>query len=69
MANLVNGYTFDSPPTDAETEFFEYSVRDYFEKTPGYEGSSYVSYVGIYYNANGAQSGIYAANSSTEQYS
>ena len=69
MANLVNGYTFDSAPTDAETEFFEYSVRDYFEKTPGYEGNSYVSYVGIYYNANGAQSGIYVSNSSTEQYS
>jgi hypothetical protein len=67
MANRI-GFTFDSPPTDQEVEVFEYFVRDYVQDNPGYSASSYVSYVGIYYSAKGAQSGIYVANSSTEQY-
>lgn len=67
MATRI-GFTFDSPPTEQETEVFEYFVRDYVTKTPGYTDGSYVSYVGIYYNANGVLSGVYAANSSTEQY-
>jgi hypothetical protein len=67
MATRI-GFTFDSPPTDDEVEVFEYFVRDYVEKTPGYAGQSYVSYVGVYFNANGTLSGVFVANSSTEQY-
>lgn len=69
MANPVNsGYTFDAPPTAAEIEKFEYFSYDYVEKNPGYDDLTYKSFVGIYYNANGVLSGIYVANSSTEQY-
>lgn len=69
MANLVGGgFTFDSPPTAAEVERFEYAAYDYFADTPGYISSDYVSYVGVYFNANGVKSGIFVANSSTEQY-
>ena len=63
-----NEYTFDHVPTAAEIEKFEYFVYDYVEKTPGYIGDLYVSYVGIYFNANGAKSGIYVANNSVTQY-
>lgn len=68
MANLVNGYTFDSVPTAAEVEMFEYVSYDYVEKTPGYDSNNYISYVGIYYSANGEISGIYVANNSVTQY-
>lgn len=68
MANLVNGYTFDSPPTAAEVEIFEYASYDYFDSNPGYLSNNFVSYVGLYYNANGAQSAIYVANNSVTQY-
>lgn len=70
MANTVGiGYTFDAPPTTAEVERFEYAEYDYFADTPGYIENKYVSYVGVYFNANGTMSGIYVANSSVEQYS
>lgn len=69
MAKPVgDGFTFDSAPTAAEVEKFEYVAYDYFDDTPGYVGASYVSYVGVYFNANGTMSGIYVANSSVEQY-
>lgn len=68
MANLVNGYTFDAPPTAAEVEIFEYFKYDYVEKTPGYNGNNFISYTGIYYNANGTLSGIYVANNQVTQY-
>lgn len=68
MANLVNGYTFDSVPTPAEVEIFEYASYNYFDMNPGYDTNTFVSYVGLYYNSNGAQSAIYVANNSVTQY-
>lgn len=69
MANTINGgFTFDSPPSAAEVEAFEYAEYDYFENNPGYVNGTYVSFVGVYFNANGTMSGIYVANSSVEQY-
>jgi hypothetical protein len=68
MANLVNGYTFDSPPTAAEVEMFEYFTYGYIEKTPGYDTNNFISYVGIYYNESGTRSGVYVANNSVTQY-
>ena len=69
MANLVGGgFTFDSPPSAAEVEIFEYAAYDYFASTPGYIAGDYVSYVGVYFNANGVKSSVFVANSSTEQY-
>ena len=64
----VDPFTFDHPPTKAETEKFEYAAFDYFDNNPGYINSVYVSYVGVYFNANGTLSGIYVANSSVTQY-
>lgn len=68
MANLVNGYTFDSVPTPEEVEIFEYASYDYIEKNPGYDGNNYISYVGVYFNANGVNSSIYVVNNSVTQY-
>lgn len=69
MANPVNGgFTFDSPPSKAEVERFEYANYDYFADTPGYVDGNYVSFVGVYFNEKGVMSGIFVANSSTEQY-
>jgi hypothetical protein len=42
MAHLVNGYTFDSPPTAAEVEFFQYCNYDYVEKNPEYVDDTYI---------------------------
>lgn len=61
-------YTFDHIPTAAEVEKFEYFAYDYIENTPGYVSGVYISYVGVYFNANGVKSGIYVANSSVTQY-
>lgn len=68
MANLVNGYTFDAVPTPEEAEIFEYAAYNYFDFNPGYISNTFVSYVGLYYDATGAQSAIYVANNSVTQY-
>jgi hypothetical protein len=68
MANLVNGYTFDDVPTPAEAEIFEYASYDYFDMNPGYNSNIFMSYVGLYYDAAGAQSAIYVPNNSVTQY-
>lgn len=66
---MADPYTFDYIPTAEEIEKFEYAVFGYFADTPGYAvNSSFISYVGIYYNANGELSGVYVANSSVTQY-
>jgi hypothetical protein len=65
---MTDPFTFDHIPTLAEVEKFEYVSYDYFEKTPGYLNGEFISYVGIYYNADGVKSGIYVANSSVTQY-
>ena len=57
MAELdSSGLTFTTPPTRAETERFEYVNFDYIENNPGIIGNSYVSYVGIYFDAHGVRS-------------
>lgn len=61
-------YTFDHPPTKAETEKFEYAAFDYFAVNPGRVAGTYVSYCGIYYSDTGELSGIYVANNQTQQY-
>lgn len=68
MANIINGYTFDSQPTKEETEQFEYVAFDYFAVNPDYLNNSFVSYCGIYYSEKGELSGIYVANNQVEQY-
>lgn len=67
-ANNDHLFTFDHIPTAAEIEKFEYVTYDYFADTPGYSGNNFISYVGIYFNANGVMSGVYVANSSVTQY-
>jgi hypothetical protein len=68
MANLVNGYTFDDVPSPQETEIFEYSSYEYFAQNPGYVDNNFVSYVGVYFDANGVQSSIYVPNTTVTQY-
>lgn len=66
---MTDPFTFDYIPTAEEVEKFEYAAYGYFADTPGYAANSaFISYVGIYYNANGDLSGIYVANSSVTQY-
>jgi len=66
---MSDPFTFDHVPTKEETEKFEYVAFDYIEINPGVAAnSSYVSYVGVYFNEDGEMSGIYVANSSVTQY-
>jgi len=58
------GTTMDKADADAGSYFYS----DYVVNNPGYEGNTYVSYVGIYIDSNNSYTGTYIANTQVEQY-
>ena len=51
-------YVFEEPLTEAEEDIFGFIDRDYFEDNPGDDDAgNFVSYIGVYYNQAGANTG------------
>lgn len=51
-------YVFEEPLTDAEEDIFGFISRDYFDDNPGDDDAgNFVSYIGVYYNQAGANTG------------
>lgn len=54
--------------TDEQTQVFEYVNRDYIADNPDYVSSQYLSYLGIYFSANGDITPTYVANPEVPTY-
>ena len=51
-------YVFLEPLTEAEEDLFGYVPRNYYENNPGTDDDgNFISYIGVYYNQAGANTG------------
>jgi len=57
QALIDQAYVFNQTPTDEEIQLFAYIQDDYIENNPGIVGNSFSSYVGVYYNNEGEDTG------------
>jgi hypothetical protein len=54
---IDQAYIFEEILTEEEISLFDYIVSGYIENNPGTVGNSFSSYVGVYYNDNGEDTG------------
>jgi hypothetical protein len=54
---LDQAYQFNEILTEDEISLFDYLVSGYVEKNPGIVGNAFASYVGVYYNDEGEDTG------------
>lgn len=53
-------YQFNTPLTPEEIDLFNYFSDDYVINNPGIQGNSFSSYIGVYFNQQGENTGEYS---------